>query len=394
MRILFLSRWFPYPANNGSKLRIYNLLRGLGHDHSVDLISFFDPTEGAIDSTGLAPYCKKIVSIPWKEYKPSSLRAIRGFFYPEPRSVVDTYSAEMEQAIQGAESENYDLVIVSQIDMAIYRKLIRKIPALLEEVEIGVLHQNYNQSPFGLKRLRHGLTWFKHRIYLRRLLRDFSACTVVSEKEAELVRQIAPACKKLTVIPNGIDLEEALKIQRDPQPATMIYTGSFRYYANYEAMLWFVSEVFPLVRRVVPEATLTITGDSGGKILPTVKGVILTGYVPDVRPLVAGSWLSLAPLRNGGGTRLKVLEAFALRTPVVATVKGAEGLAVKNGQHILIADDPSEFAAQVVSLFRDPALRERLTTAALSLVENKYAWPVVLPRFQQLVDDISSKSTI
>ena len=243
----------------------------------------------------------------------------------------------------------------------------------------------------GLSRLRSGLTWWKQRSYLRRLFPRFAACTVVSAQEAELIRAAAPAVRRVEVIPNGFDLQSARQVQGDPQPDTLIYCGSFRYFANHDAMLWFVNEVFPLVRAQVPAARLTITGDTAGRDFPTVEGVQLAGHVLDVRPLVASAWLSLAPLRVGGGTRLKILESFALRTPVVATSKGAEGLAAHSGQHLLIADDPVDFAAQVVSLLKDSHLRQSLAEQAFQLVEEQYDWAVILPRFLALVESAAAE---
>lgn len=386
MNILFLSRWFPYPATNGSKLRIYNLLRGLSAAHRITLVSFYEPAEGAPDTAGLADLCEQVETVPWREYQPSSLRSLLGLFNPTPRSVVDTFSPQMAEKIQAVLARGgFDLVIASQTDMAAYQPYFGSVPALLEEVETGIIYQEYIQAK-GLSRLRSGLTWWKQRRYLRRLLPRFVACSVVSAQEADLIRAAAPAVRRVEVIPNGFDLQAARQVQGDPQPDTLIFCGSFRYFANHEAMLWFVNEVFPLVRAQIPSARLTITGDTAGRDFPVVEGVHLAGHVLDVRPLVASSWLSLAPLRVGGGTRLKILESFALRTPVVATSKGAEGLAAHPGQHLLIADDPVDFAAQVVSLLKDLHLRQSLVEQAFKLVEEQYDWAVILPRFITLVE--------
>lgn len=391
MNILFLSRWFPYPATNGSKLRIYNLLRGLGAAHRITLVSFYEPAEGAPDAAGLSGLCQRVETVPWREYQPSSLRSLLGLLNPNPRSVVDTFSSQMAEKIRAVLRQgSFDLVIASQTDMAAYQPYFGSVPALLEEVETGIIYQEYQQAA-GLSHLRSGLTWWKQRRYLRRLLPRFAACTVVSAQEAALIRDAAPAVRRVEVIPNGFDLQAARQVQGVPQPDTLIYCGSFRYFANHEAMLWFVNEVFPLVRAQIPSARLTITGDTAGRDFPVVEGVQLAGHVLDVRLLVASAWLSLAPLRVGGGTRLKILESFALRTPVVATTKGAEGLAALSGQHLLIADDPVDFAEQVVSLLKDSHLRQSLAEQAFRLVEEQYDWAVILPRFLALVDSAAAE---
>jgi glycosyltransferase involved in cell wall biosynthesis len=176
---------------------------------------------------------------------------------------------------------------------------------------------------------------------------------------------------------------------RSPQPDSLIYTGSFTYAPNYEAMAWFVGEALPLVQTAVPSATLTITGNPGERPLPPAKHVQHVGFVDDVRPLVAGSWISLAPLQTGGGTRLKILEAMALKTAVVATSKGAEGLDAADGVHLLIADSPQAFAEATITLLQDAELRQRLAENASHFVNEQYDWTAVSPKLLSLIDEIT-----
>jgi glycosyltransferase involved in cell wall biosynthesis len=175
-----------------------------------------------------------------------------------------------------------------------------------------------------------------------------------------------------------------------PVPNALLYNGALTYSANYGAMEFFLAEVYPIIRRQEPGVSLTITGSTSGVDLSGLRleeGVRLSGYVDDIRPLVAGAWACVAPILHGGGTRLKILEAMALGTPVVATSKGAEGLEVTPGQDILIADEPAEFAAQVLRLLRDANLRERLATNARRLVEQRYDWAGIGQRFVDLVEE-------
>jgi glycosyltransferase involved in cell wall biosynthesis len=168
----------------------------------------------------------------------------------------------------------------------------------------------------------------------------------------------------------------------------LVYNGSLTYSANYDAMVHFLSEIYPLIREEEPGVSLTITGSLDGVDLGGLNldgSVRLSGYVADVRPLVAGASVCVVPVRQGGGTRLKILEAMALGTPVVATPKGAEGLQVKPGQDVLLGRDPEEFAAQIVRLLRDPTLRENLSGHARRTVERRYDWTVLGRRFVDLV---------
>jgi polysaccharide biosynthesis protein PslH len=388
-RILFLSRWLPYPPDNGSKLRIYNLLRGIAQVHKLDLISFYDPAGEQPDTAALEQLCDRVICVPYKPFDPHSRRALLGFLSLTPRSVQDTFSAALAHQVQAALVDHaYDLVVASQIDMAVYQPLLGDVPALFEEAEVGVLYEQFAQATTLRDRLRYGLTWWKHRRYLARLLRGFRACTVVSEQEKRLLQTAVSAMAPVSVIPNGIDLDTYHGRTEMLVPGQMIFTGSLTYQPNYESMVWFLEEVYPQVLARCPEAGLLITGRHADRPLPERPNVTLTGFVPDIRPLVAQSWLSLAPIWQGGGTRLKILESMALHTPVVSTGKGAEGLAVTPDHHLLLADTADAFATAVVDLLQDQDRRQCLAQAAYDLVARQYDWAVIMPQFLDLLDSI------
>lgn len=389
MRILFLSPWYPYPTNNGSKLRIYNLLRGLAPHHQVTLLSFADQPQVDLTYPELRSLCSEIQVAPWKPFQPHSWRARLGFFSLTPRSVIDTFSPEMAQRIKQALTErSYDLIIASQAGMAGYGAYFGGLAALFEEVELGVPYESFIRAGSVRARIRHGLTWAKHRRYLAGLLQYFGACTVVSDQEQQLLSSTIPIYKAIEVIPNCISLADYSNVCQTPQPKHLIFTGSFRYSANHDAMNWFLQEVYPYLQSQVPDVRLTITGDHANLPLPPAANVTLTGFVDDIQSLVASAWVSLAPLRVGGGTRLKILEAMALRTPVVATSKGAEGLEAKSGQHLLIADTPQEYAEAIICLLKDSQLRQKLVNNAYQLVSEKYDWAVAMPRFLNLIERV------
>ncbi|GIK57619.1 MAG: glycosyl transferase family 1 [Chloroflexota bacterium] len=390
MRILFLSGWYPEPPNNGSKLRILNLLRGLAQHHEVTLLSFSDDAQVDVSTSELRTLCPQIEIVPANQFIAAGWRARLGFFSLTPRSVLATRSAEMEKRLaQLLANGRYDLIIASQLGPAGYSDCFQGVPALLEEVEVALLRERYTQATALQDKARHGLTWAKQKRYLKRLLADFRACTVVSEQEKALVAEVSPAYRDVTVIPNCINLAEYKAVAVKPEPNRLIFTGSFRYHANHEAMTWFLGEVFPLILAKAPDVQLTITGDHANLPLPSLKNVTLTGFVDDVRTLIASSWLSLSPLLVGGGTRLKILEAMALHTPVVATSKGAEGLDARPGEHLLIADTPQAYAEAVLLLWRDPALRQRLADNAYQFVAEQYDCAVTIPRFLALVERVA-----
>jgi polysaccharide biosynthesis protein PslH len=252
MKILFLSRWFPFPADNGSKLRIWNLLQGLGRTHEVTLLSFIDASKTP-DLSALNKICREVHTQPWREYDPGSRHAKLGLFSSWPRSHVDTYSPEMGERIKQVLAENdFDLIIASQSQMASYRKTFNNKAALLEEVELGVLRDQYIMARSLQDRIRYGLTWAKQRYYLSQALQDFHACTVVSEQECALLSEAVPDFKNVVVIPNCIDLTMYQEVNCVPRANSLVFTGSFRYHPNYDAMAWFVKDIFPKIQTETP----------------------------------------------------------------------------------------------------------------------------------------------
>jgi glycosyltransferase involved in cell wall biosynthesis len=167
----------------------------------------------------------------------------------------------------------------------------------------------------------------------------------------------------------------------------LIFTGTLSYSANLTGLQWFLEKVFPKIQEKAPHVKLLITGRSENIPLPPAKNLIRTGYVEDIRPLIASAWISIAPILEGGGTRLKILEAMAIGTPVIATSKGAEGLQIQNNQHILLADTPEQFAAATLHLLQDSKLRLKLVENSCHLVREHYDWGVIMPDFLKLVEE-------
>ncbi|WP_420632180.1 glycosyltransferase [Candidatus Leptofilum sp.] len=387
MNILFLSRWYPFPPNNGSKLRVFHLLRALAARHTITLLSFREQQE-VVDTNApeIQALCHEIHTVPWPKFNPTSGTSIAGLFNPKPRSVLDSHSPEMVAKIQQLIAENqFDVIIASQVGTAGYGRYFQNIPALFEEVEMGIYHEQLAQAESFKSKLRYRLTLAKQTNYLSELLQYFNTCTVVSEPEQNLVKTAVPGYQNVEIIPNCMNLEDYNQVRVAKRPNSLIFTGSFTYHVNYQAMEWYVGEVNSLVQARIPDVQLSITGDHVNLPLPPANNVTRTGFVDDIRSWIASSCISLVPIFMGGGTRLKILEAMALRTPVVATSKGAEGLDVEHGKHLLLADTPQAFADAVVSLLRDPALYQQIAENGYQLIAEKYDWPSVTPHFLNLV---------
>ena len=206
MKILFLSRWFPYPPDNGAKIRVYHLLKGLAEQHSVDLIAFTDSAPSAKSFQALRAFLKEAIAVPYKPFQPTRTRALAGFFSEKPRSILDTYNSTFAQAVSDAASRQaYDLVIASQIDLALYARLVPTARKVLEELEITKIFNAYDRETHPMRKLRHGLTWWKLSRFIDQLLHSYDGCTVVSEPEREAVLRCSPLAGNVAVIPNGVD---------------------------------------------------------------------------------------------------------------------------------------------------------------------------------------------
>lgn len=394
MRILFLSGWYPYPPDNGARIRVFNLIKHLAARHEITLISFsFSPTPVSQEQLdAMMPYCRQVTTLPYKEFEPGRLQALVALLSPRPRSVVDTYSPEMAALVKKASRNSaFDVVVASTERVAPYAPLVKGIPRVLEDIELAVLYDKFANAPNLAAKIRYGLTWWKLSRYTRGLLTQFDGCAVVAEQERDHILDIMPNCHPPTVVPNGVDLEAYTGDFGTSQPDVLIYPGALTYNANFDAMEFFLQDVLPLVRAQRPNVRLRITGRYDGvpvERLPLGNGAELTGYLDDVRPAVAQSWACVVPLRVGSGTRLKILEALALGTPVISTSKGAEGLEVTHEENILIADDPESFAQAVLRLLGNEALRARLSANGRRLVEERYSWEICARQLDQLLNQV------
>jgi len=373
MRLLAVSSWFPSPPDNGSKLRAYHLLAHLAARHEVTLLSFAEPGEGA-SAPDLERMCEAVHVVAGNPFKPRAPLATRGLFDAMPRSFRQTYSPEMQQLVDDAVVRT-DAAVAFQLGAGLYLRGHATVPRVLDEIETTVIQNRYRSRPIGTARLRAGLTWWKFSRYVRTLVGCFDQTTVVSAIERQQLLALGCDPARVHVVPNGVD-EGALLEPNTPAPGSMIYAGSLRYSANYEAVEYFVRAILPRIHVARPDAHLTVTGDVHGVDLGPLSrpGVAFTGRLPDVRGEVTRSAVSVVPLKTGGGTRLKILEALALGTPVVSTSKGAEGLDVAPGEDILIADTPQAFAAQVIRVLDEVPLRRLLAANGRRLVSRAYTW--------------------
>jgi len=372
MKLLVVSSWLPDPLGNGSQIRAYQLLRQLSRRHILTLLALGTPR--VPEAVGaLHDMCKAVEVVPATRLLGNRLGA-RELLSPVPRYYAQTASPRMA-ALVAQHVHDHDLAVGLQATAARYLREYRDRPRVFEEAEVAVFLERCRQEADRVKRWRHRLTWLKFKHFTRRLVNDFEQTTVVSAQERDHLVTIGCDVDRISIVPNGVAVRATSPSRVFQQ--RLIYPGSVTYSANLDAVRFFIREILPAIRRSLPNVVFMVTGSTDGaeiSDLVSQNGVTFTGQLPAVDDLIAESAACVVPLRIGGGTRLKVLHAMALGTPVVSTTKGIEGLDVEPGRHVLTADSPQSFANQVLHLLGDTAAQERLAREAQSVARDRYSW--------------------
>jgi glycosyltransferase involved in cell wall biosynthesis len=225
--------------------------------------------------------------------------------------------------------------------------------------------------------------WLRLRRYEADVCRRADWVLTVSDADADALQRLVPGLDP-SVVPNGIDTRvyHPKAVETQPRENSLVFTGTMDFRPNVDAILWFVKEVLPLIQVEIPDVHVNVVGQRPHQRLDPLRenpSVTLTGFVEDVRPYIANAALYVAPLRMGGGTRLKLLEAMAMGKAVVATRLGAEGYPVTDGRELVLADTATDFAERVISLLQSPKRRAALGRTARAFVERRYDWRAIVP---------------
>jgi len=394
MKILIITNFVPYPPTSGAELRIYNLLRYISRKHDVSLISLFNPLSGEDSGAEhLYRYCTRIELVPRQARSRLEGWALllKGFSKGEPRQNWRSYYDEMADKIrQLTEEQHYDIVQIHHSHLAPY---VNAISSTNQSRKVLFLHNldyiQYRRMMVFERNWRVKQKVFMNWLFAKqatlRYARRFDKCIAVSEIDRRTLKQAAPDLD-IAVLPGGVDTKNYPLLSEPVDSSTLVFVGNMQYSPNVDAVIFFHQEIFPLIKQQVSDAKLMIVGRRPVKVVQSLASddVIITGDVADVIPYYQQALVSIIPLRSGGGTRLKIPEAMSLGRPVVSTSLGCEGLIVKHGENILIADEPAEFAAQTVRLLTDELLRQKLITNGRQLVESIYDWQAVAQNLLQI----------
>jgi|YNPBryantNP2012_1023418.scaffolds.fasta_scaffold00082_6 sugar transferase (PEP-CTERM/EpsH1 system associated) len=422
MQILILTPQLPIPPqaltglSQGTTIRNFNLIAGLARRHTVDLLTFLppdlDPGHGSTSASAatelLRPYCRQVIAEP-APVRTLARRARDTLFSPLPDMALRLDSPLLHRRMAALLRENrYDIVQVEGIEMAPYVLAADGRPGGLARAAAAaprLVFDDHNAE--YLLQKRNFLTdarqprrwiaaaysfvqWQKLVAYERRICRAADRVIAVSEADREALRAILPDLE-VAVIPNGVDLafyrRDAVAPLAGIGPHALVFTGKMDYRPNVDAVLWFADAVLPLILAQMPDAHFYVVGQQPHERLARLArhpAITLTGRVPDTRPYIAAASVYVVPLRIGGGTRLKVLEAMAMGQAIVSTRLGCDGFDFGDGREVMFADEPAAFATAVINLCRDRAQAAELGRRARAYVEMHYGWDAIVPRLEAL----------
>jgi glycosyltransferase involved in cell wall biosynthesis len=395
LKVLIVDEEIPFPPNAGKRIRTWNLLRRLAEEHDLTLLCYGSPEEPGLQAIRAAGIRVDLVPTPSKKSSGWAfyLRLFLNLFSPYPYSVVKHFSSEFQAALDHLLTvETWDLL---QCEWTPYMHFLRR------KIACPVVVATHNvENQIWDRRARHGrniperlffrLQAWKMKQFEKSALRRATAVTAVTWNDAEVMSNWGVA--DVTVVANGADIDFYDICHAQERECELLSVSSLDWYPNEDALEFFVREILPEIRKRRPDVKFSIVGrrpqQSLRQRLQNVPGVVFHGEVEDVRPFVSAASVVVVPLRIGGGSRLKILEALAGAKAVVSTSVGAEGLDVNGGEHLLIADDPTDFAQKVIELLESPERRHQLGQAGRQRIMECYGWENIAKRMEHVWNNI------
>ena len=401
-RVLFLTQVLPWPLDAGAKMRAYYVLRHLAHSHQVTLVSFVRPEDPPEALEHLATFCGAVHTVPMVRSLALNLRAGgKAVVTGQPLIIVRDEIAAMHALMRSLVTEQaFDVVHADQTSMAQYGLYARDAaprsqrPRAVFDVHNALFRIYAQMAQDETRPLWRAFYWRETRAlrrYEQRLWSQFDAAVFVSDYDRVAVGAPAEDRPGLATIPICAAPGDKTLVPMHAQPQTVLHLGTMFWPPNVQGMLWFAREVWPIVARQEPEARLVIIGrrpPAEVEALAEDPRIEVTGYVEDPTPYLADTAAFLVPLHAGAGMRVKIMDAWSWGTPVVTTTLGAEGIDVTDGEDALVADDVQGYAAAVLRLLREPALRQRLRENGHRQAQTAYNWEIRYKEWDRVYSEV------
>lgn len=401
MRILFVAPRLPFPADTGAKIRTLNILQQLRKFAEVDLVCFSFEHDDAHHINAF-----RSLNINVHLVKPKKINILNQvyqiLFNTTPYTCWKYFSTEMENTLrQLSHGNKYTIVHLDHIHMAVYQQCFPDLPCIVDEhnVEYKILERCGRVEGSAVKRAIYSQQAQKMKLFEQHWLKKMAAVFAVSENDRATISELTGHDKHAFSMFNGVDTDFFNTPGHQEQTdESIVFTGSMDWLPNEDAMLYFDKEILPLIRKLNRHVKLFIIGKSPTKALMDLarkdNRIVVTGRVNDVRPFIENAKVFIVPIRIGGGTRLKILEAMSMQKAVVSTTIGAEGISYTNGTDIVIADTPKDFAQKLLTLLNEPGQREALGTKARELVCKTYDWHIVGEKLKNVYTRVLHERTI
>jgi len=393
MKILWVKAGKLLPVDAGGKIRSYNILRQLQKKHELALLTHYGGARDPWYETEIKKHFPAAVPV-WTAAPDSSTMArVLHYLYCLPsrapfavRKFTDRNTGrQIEQLFQ---EKQFDAAVCDFLSASLTFPAKRWAQTVLfqHNVETVLWERMVENESNWIKRLVYRFEAAKMRSYERSSIGKFQRVIAVSEQDREFMSQFMPS-DKISVVPTGVDLEQYRSSSggQSTRPLVM-FTGTMDFEPNVDGVEYFCREIWPRVLKAVPDARFRIVGKNPVAAVRRLASetIEVTGTVPSVAEHLQEAWVLVVPLRMGGGTRLKIYEGMAMGRAVVSTSIGAEGLDVRNGKDIFLADGVETFAQAIITLLREPELRKRYERAAAELVA-RFDWSSVAERFAEVL---------
>jgi glycosyltransferase involved in cell wall biosynthesis len=390
MKVLMLTPYFPYPLISGGQIRSYNLIKKLAKKHRITLFSFIREEKEKRYIPHLEKFCSKVKV--FKRRKAwSPLNILLAGLTPFPFLVAIYYSLTLKRAIK-SELQSFDYDLIHAETFYVMPNIPKtKIPILLVEQTIEYLvYQNFVQTigPWLLKPLLY-FDVLKIKFWEKHFWQKAKSLSAMSTEDKNLIQKMVNKDIRIEVIANGVDIEffNKTKKTKTHQP-TILFVGNFKWIPNLDAVNFLVKDIWPKIKREVKNAKLWIVGQNPTeqikKLTSLKKDILVDDAVEDIRDAFSKSDILLAPIRNGRGTKYKVLEAMATSTPVVATPIWVEGIEVLDKTNVLIANNATGLAEKTVFLIKNRKFGQALAKEARELVSKKFNWENIAKKLDKL----------